>query len=242
MLDGFKSYAVRTTVSGFDREFNAITGLNGSGKSNILDSICFVLGISNLTQVRARACAEQRAGDRGRSPPSSHAALRPPAMPQQKGGRSSGPRRGSLGRQRGRAACAPTPPSSRSAQLTATRGGPGAQVRAANLQELVYKQGQAGVQKASVTLIFNNEDTENSPLGYEQYDKITVTRQVRRPLAAFLVAVGLRADARRRVQVVIGGRNKYLINAHTAQLAQVQVRRVAAPPGGHAALRSCLAL
>ena len=53
VLDGFKSYAVRTTVSGFDPEFNAITGLNGSGKSNILDSICFVLGISNLTQVRA---------------------------------------------------------------------------------------------------------------------------------------------------------------------------------------------
>jgi hypothetical protein len=31
--------------------FNAITGLNGSGKSNILDSICFVLGISRLEQV-----------------------------------------------------------------------------------------------------------------------------------------------------------------------------------------------
>lgn len=54
VLDGFKSYAVRTVVSGFDREFNAITGLNGSGKSNILDSICFVLGISNLSQVRRR--------------------------------------------------------------------------------------------------------------------------------------------------------------------------------------------
>ncbi len=32
--------------------FNAITGLNGSGKSNILDAICFVLGITNLSQVR----------------------------------------------------------------------------------------------------------------------------------------------------------------------------------------------
>jgi structural maintenance of chromosome 2 len=30
----------------FDKEFNAITGLNGSGKSNILDAICFVLGIT----------------------------------------------------------------------------------------------------------------------------------------------------------------------------------------------------
>ena len=51
IIDGFKSYATRTVVSGFDPHFNAITGLNGSGKSNILDSICFVLGISNLNQV-----------------------------------------------------------------------------------------------------------------------------------------------------------------------------------------------
>lgn len=51
VIDGFKSYAQRTTVSGFDPQFNAITGLNGSGKSNILDSICFLLGISNLSQV-----------------------------------------------------------------------------------------------------------------------------------------------------------------------------------------------
>lgn len=51
IIDGFKSYATRTVVSGFDPQFNAITGLNGSGKSNILDSICFVLGISNLSQV-----------------------------------------------------------------------------------------------------------------------------------------------------------------------------------------------
>lgn len=51
VLDGFKSYAHRTEISGFDPQFNAITGLNGSGKSNILDSICFVLGISNLSQV-----------------------------------------------------------------------------------------------------------------------------------------------------------------------------------------------
>lgn len=50
-IDGFKSYGQRTDISGFDPFFNAITGLNGSGKSNILDSICFVLGISNLSQV-----------------------------------------------------------------------------------------------------------------------------------------------------------------------------------------------
>jgi structural maintenance of chromosome 2 len=53
VVDGFKSYAHRTVVPNFDPFFNAITGLNGSGKSNILDSICFVLGITNLSQVWA---------------------------------------------------------------------------------------------------------------------------------------------------------------------------------------------
>jgi chromosome segregation ATPase len=88
-------------VGEFDPLFNAITGLNGSGKSNILDAICFVLGISNLSQVRA-----------------------------------------------------------------------------GSLQELVYKQGQAGVSKASVTLVFDNKDKELSPVGYEDHDEFTVTRQV----------------------------------------------------------------
>ncbi len=64
IIDGFKSYAKRTVVQGFDQQFNAITGLNGSGKSNILDSICFVLGISKLEQVRAgslQVCPHPRA-------------------------------------------------------------------------------------------------------------------------------------------------------------------------------------
>lgn len=55
------------------------------------------------------------------------------------------------------------------------------QVRASNLQELVYKQGQAGVTKASVSIVFNNADKANSPVGYEQHDQITVTRQARAP-------------------------------------------------------------
>ena len=100
-IDGFKSYAQETSVSGFDPHFNAITGLNGSGKSNILDSICFVLGISNLTQVRAT-----------------------------------------------------------------------------NLQELIYKGGNAGITKASVTITFDNSDKAQSPPGYHDYDDITITRQV----------------------------------------------------------------
>ncbi|VVB04545.1 unnamed protein product [Arabis nemorensis] len=121
-LDGFKSYATRTLVPGFDPQFNAITGLNGSGKSNILDSICFVLGITNLQQVRA-----------------------------------------------------------------------------ANLQELVYKQGQAGITKATVSVTFDNSERNKSPLGYEDHSEITVTRQI-----------------------VVGGRNKYLINGKFAQPSQVQ--------------------
>ncbi|XP_033637022.1 structural maintenance of chromosomes protein 2-like [Asterias rubens] len=122
VIDGFKSYAQRTEIKGFDPLFNAITGLNGSGKSNILDSICFLLGISNLTQVRA-----------------------------------------------------------------------------GSLQELVYKGGQAGVTKATVTITFDNRDKKQSPLGYETFDEITVSRQV-----------------------VIGGRNKYLINGSNANNSRVQ--------------------
>lgn len=106
----------------FDTHFNAITGLNGSGKSNILDSICFVLGITNLSQVRA-----------------------------------------------------------------------------GNLSELVYKQGQAGVSKATVTIVFNNHDESKSPVGYEQCREVTVTRQV-----------------------LIGGKSKYLINGRNAPAGQVQ--------------------
>ncbi|XP_041357437.1 structural maintenance of chromosomes protein 2-like [Gigantopelta aegis] len=121
-IDGFKSYAQRTEINDFDPLFNAITGLNGSGKSNILDAICFLLGITNLTHVRA-----------------------------------------------------------------------------SNLQDLVYKSGQAGVTKATVSITFDNLDKKQSPLGYEQYDEFTVTRQV-----------------------VIGGRNKYLINGSNANNTRVQ--------------------
>ena len=52
------------------------------------------------------------------------------------------------------------------------------QVRANSLQELVYKQGQAGVTKATVSITFNNLNKANSPVGYEQHDRLVVTRQV----------------------------------------------------------------
>ena len=68
VVDGFKSYAHRTVVPSFDPFFNAITGLNGSGKSNILDSICFVLGITNLSQVRPASIAVSGPGLRGQAP------------------------------------------------------------------------------------------------------------------------------------------------------------------------------
>ncbi|KAL8710578.1 MAG: hypothetical protein Q9220_004802 [cf. Caloplaca sp. 1 TL-2023] len=122
VIDGFKSYAVRTVISGWDDSFNSITGLNGSGKSNILDSICFVLGITSMSTVRAQ-----------------------------------------------------------------------------NIQDLIYKRGQAGVTKASVTIVFDNYDKKKSPIGFEEYAQISVTRQI-----------------------VLGGTSKYLINGHRAQQQTVQ--------------------
>lgn len=64
-----------------------------------------------------------------------------------------------------------------------------AKVRATSLQELVYKGGQCGVTKATVTLIFDNSDPKQHPLGYDKCDEITVARQV-----------------------IVGGKNKYMIN------------------------------
>lgn len=64
---------------------------------------------------------------------------------------------------------------------------------------MIYKRGQAGVTKASVTIVFNNEDREKSPVGFEGYKQITVTRQV-----------------------LMGGRTKYIVNGHNAQQQTVQ--------------------
>jgi structural maintenance of chromosome 2 len=52
-IDGFKSYKNKTTFEHFDLNFNCITGTNGSGKSNTIDAISFVLGLSNLSIIRA---------------------------------------------------------------------------------------------------------------------------------------------------------------------------------------------
>lgn len=156
IIDGFKSYANRVVVSGWDAQFNAITGFNGTGKSNLLDSICFVLGISNLS-------SEQHTFSHTQAAVSLH-----------------------------RWAAAHCLSASASARSFSA-------VRVHGLQELVYKSGQSRVSKASVTIVFDNRDVSRSPIGYESCAEITVTRQV-----------------------VLGGRNKYLINGHTAQLARVQ--------------------
>ncbi|TFK38366.1 condensin complex subunit SMC2 [Crucibulum laeve] len=122
IIEGFKSYPVRTQITGWDPSFNAITGLNGSGKSNILDAICFVLGITNM-----------------------------------------------------------------------------ATMRAANQQDLIYKRGQAGVTKASVTIVFDNSDRSKSMLGLEEYKQVTVTRQI-----------------------ALGNVTKYLLNGHKTNQANIQ--------------------
>jgi structural maintenance of chromosome 2 len=66
-------------------------------------------------------------------------------------------------------------------------------------QDLIYKRGQAGVTKASVTIVFDNRDKSKSPIGFEEYAQISVTRQI-----------------------VLGGVSKYLINGHRAQQHTVQ--------------------
>lgn len=72
-------------------------------------------------------------------------------------------------------------------------------MRAGNLAELIYKQGQAGVNKASVTIVFDNSDPSKSPVGFETHRTITVTRQV-----------------------LLGGKSKYLINGRNSSAGQVQ--------------------
>lgn len=72
-------------------------------------------------------------------------------------------------------------------------------MRASNIQDLIYKRGQAGVTKASVTIVFDNSDKERSPVAFENYPTITVTRQI-----------------------AMGGVSKYLINGHKATQQAVQ--------------------
>src|SRR3989338_10869592 len=56
VIHGFKSFANRTEIS-FDTGINVIIGANGSGKSNISESLCFVLGRLSIKSIRAAKAA-----------------------------------------------------------------------------------------------------------------------------------------------------------------------------------------
>lgn len=43
VLEGFKNYGQMTMLEAFEPRFSVITGRNGSGKSNILDALLFLL-------------------------------------------------------------------------------------------------------------------------------------------------------------------------------------------------------
>jgi len=63
----------------------------------------------------------------------------------------------------------------------------------------VYKNGQAGITKATVTIVFDNTNAAQCPQGYEKCREISVARQV-----------------------VVGGKNKFLINGKLVQNKKVQ--------------------
>ena len=159
-IDGFKSYAQRVTLPSFDPGFNAITGLNGSGKSNILDAICFVLGIKNLAHVSSERAASAFVGGAAAVAAGAQATPPPPTHNTTQCIHNTPPY--------------PTPPNPHRQQTPTHLK----QVRAGSLQELVYKQGSAGVTKASASITFHNDDPRAGPSGYEDREFITVTRQV----------------------------------------------------------------
>lgn len=51
-------------------------------------------------------------------------------------------------------------------------------VRAGSLQDLIYKHGQAGITKATVSIKFDNTNRDQCPIGLEAHEEFTVTRQV----------------------------------------------------------------
>jgi len=56
-LEGFKSFARKTTVK-FPVDFSVVVGGNGSGKSNIVDALCFVMGTARSRVMRIKNSAE----------------------------------------------------------------------------------------------------------------------------------------------------------------------------------------
>jgi structural maintenance of chromosome 2 len=87
-------------------------------------------------------------------------------------------------------------------------------MRASNLQDLIYKRGQAGVTKASVTIVFDNSERSTSPVGFENCKQITVTRQVR-----VLFRISLQLNIRK---IALPNVSKFLLNGHKTQQYIVQ--------------------
>ena len=56
VMQGFKSFAKRIELP-FSKDFNMVLGANGSGKSNILDGLCFVLGRLSSKDLRTEKLA-----------------------------------------------------------------------------------------------------------------------------------------------------------------------------------------
>ena len=53
VIRGFKSFPHRTEIP-FGNKFNIFLGANGAGKSNLADALCFVLGKSSASELRAK--------------------------------------------------------------------------------------------------------------------------------------------------------------------------------------------
>lgn len=148
VLDGFKSYPVRTSISGWDPSFNAITGLSVSSLSlfpPLVDTDYkqqqeWIRQIKHPRRVLFRSRSNKHVyGQSSLSPiPSLYSHFAPPQTNQ---------------------------------------------VRASNLIDLIYKRGQAGVTRASVTIYFDNSDKATAPVGFENLPEISVTRQVCSSLA-----------------------------------------------------------
>ena len=120
-IEGFKSYAEPKCLLNFDPFFNAINGLNGTGKSNILDSICFALGQQSASNFRVP-----------------------------------------------------------------------------NMQGLIFKNGVAGVTKATVRVVYDNTNKAQSPIGLENFDEFEVSRMI-----------------------MVGGKTKYTLNGVTKTGTQI---------------------
>ena len=57
-LKGFKSFGPQTVKVNLDKGFTAITGPNGSGKTNIMDALLFSLGELSTRRLRAENSAK----------------------------------------------------------------------------------------------------------------------------------------------------------------------------------------